>query len=442
MGNPNAERIQYIPREVITSALNDDRQTMAFTGYLKQNDVVDIHDIDASGNILSTLASGLTISAIDEDIAVVLSATVDTSAPTGTYVLEVRQIDDAHEALERLFRRTFKGSATSFNLRQAIVGQKLNSPSGGKGTYQVADVAFWRDGDTVDLLGDEGVIASAATIESISPRADDSNNLSQIVLTTTPDTSAFTNPIIINRTINMQEAVYRVQEDVDQIDKPVGNEDMGTLNGAADKNLVAFETANLFMEASSDMFLDGNKKKLGPAGTRAFLAVGTYPANSDALKVTSMILDDDGDKSDLILTDPAGSSSALAVTVSGSFNTGYTVDVSLETDGGSALISTAAEVAAAINAHATAKRIMQAQYGGDGSGVMAAAGSANLAGSVDGSGDYSEVEQVYENSIANTGFKWICFHIFPSLPNRPNNPPSQSEDLVVGYKRPLENIDR
>jgi len=441
MGNPNAERTQYIPREVITSALSDDKQTMAFTGYLEQNDVVDIHDVDASGNILSTLATGLTILGINPNVAVVLSAVVDTSAPVGTYVLEVRHIDDVHEALERLFRRRFRGSV-NFNLQQPIVDEKLDAPSAGKGTYYVADVSFWRATDEVDILADEGVVATAAVIESVSPKADDSNNLSQIVLTTKPDTSAVTNPIIINRTIDMEKAVYRNQERIDEIDKPVKNEDLSTLNGAPDKNLVAYETANLFKEGSSDAFLDGNKKTPGPIGTRALLAVGTYPGNDDSLKVTSMVLDTDGDKTKLKLTDPAAPTSALAVAITGNFNSGYTVDVSLETDGGSALISTAAEVVAAINADAVARRLMQAQYGGDGSGVMPASGPTNLAGAVAGSGDYSEVEQVYENKIVNTGFLWLCFHVFPTLPNRPNNPPSQSEDVLAGYQRPLENIDR
>ena len=76
------------------------------------------------------------------------------------------------------------------------------------------------------------------------------------------------------------------------------------------------------------------------------------------------------------LTDPAGPTSALAVVVTGAGTSGdpHIIDVSLETDGGSVLISTAAEVAAIVNADGTAGPLLNGTPVGSGLGVVAAEG--------------------------------------------------------------------
>ena len=87
MGQINLIRTQFIAREVITSLSNTANHTLAFTGYYLAGDVVDVLDIDANGTILSTLASNLTIVAINPNTSIVLSAAVDTSVAVGTPVL-------------------------------------------------------------------------------------------------------------------------------------------------------------------------------------------------------------------------------------------------------------------------------------------------------------------------------------------------------------------
>jgi len=76
------------------------------------------------------------------------------------------------------------------------------------------------------------------------------------------------------------------------------------------------------------------------------------------------------------LTDPGGASQPLGVTVTPTVG-GYDIDVSLATDGGSAIISTAAQVVAAVNAHLTALQLVVAS--GTGAGVVTAQGPTNLA---------------------------------------------------------------
>lgn len=77
------------------------------------------------------------------------------------------------------------------------------------------------------------------------------------------------------------------------------------------------------------------------------------------------------------LVDPAGNNQALAVTVSE-----LAISVSLATGSGGAITSTAAQVAAAINADATAKMLISAvvKTGDAGTGVVTALAATNLAG--------------------------------------------------------------
>jgi hypothetical protein len=85
--------------------------------------------------------------------------------------------------------------------------------------------------------------------------------------------------------------------------------------------------------------------------------------------------------------------------------------------------------------------LVQVQYGGDGTGVVSTFGATSLAGGADnGTGDYAELPQVFENLIAQTGYKWISFHIRPSERNRMKIPPTNSEELVIDYRKPLHNV--
>jgi hypothetical protein len=81
------------------------------------------------------------------------------------------------------------------------------------------------------------------------------------------------------------------------------------------------------------------------------------------------------------LKDPAAPGQSLSITVNKTV-TGWDIIVSLATDGGSAIISTAAQVIAAVNAHLTSLQLLVASNtsGSSGAGVVAAVAIAPLTG--------------------------------------------------------------
>ena len=435
MGQMNLIRTQFIAREVITSLANAVNHTMAFTGYYLVGDVVDVLDIDVNGNVLSTLANNLTILSINPNTSVVLSSAVDTSAAVGTPVLSCQIIDDGQEAVDRLYRRVpFSSSGIDFDLRQDILFEVQDSPIVGQTTYSVADTAFWRAGDTLDALADEGLIGSA-TVVSVNVNADAANNLSTIVIDDVlPFVSGFTNPFILDTSITVQQAIERNQERIDGIDTPIENEYMGVGDGA----LLAFKTNQLFVQNTSKLLLDGRRLRLGTAGTRAALTQG---AGNSQLLFTSMILGLLGNEVEVRVQAGAGFTISItknfAASAAGSY-TGSLYRITINDNGGAA---TAAQIAAAINANVTAKAIVQVRYGGDGTGLVAAFGPTNLSGGLDnGTGDYAEIEQVYNNLLTATGFMWLSINIRRDQVNRMHKPPQDDEELVVDYRRATENI--
>lgn len=427
MGQLNLVRTEFVPRVTVVAPANDDLQPVNFTGYFQVGDTVDVIDEDANGNVTSVLADNLTILAIDPGVSLTLSAVVDTTLAVGTPKIVCQNIDDGQEAMDRLYRKTFSAGNVEFLLRQDILAQALNSPIGGQTLYDVEDVSFIRVGDVFDILADEGLVQAGVVIAAVSPNSDDTNNKATVAITTVVDTSTFTNPFLLARNITVQKAIARNQERIDEIDRPVENEDLGL----GDNRTCAFETSSLFVQGSSKVFLDGVRKKLGTAGTRASLTQG---AGNSQLIYTSLIPGLKGN--DIKVRVQAGA--GLTVSVTGSFNAGPTVTIN--NNGGAA---TSAQIAAALLADATAKRLIQVQYGGNGSGVVAAFGPTNLAGGLDnGTGDYAEVEQVFENLIVDTGYKWIIFHVRPNENNRMNKPPEDDEEVTLDYRRPSENVNR
>lgn len=419
MGQPNLERIAFRPQEQITSLVNDDRQLLAFTGYYKLGDTVDIYDLDANGCCISILGTR-TIIAIEKDVALIFDSPIDTSTATGTPFAFTRNIDDGQEAIDRLYR--FSNQLTC-EQNIPIVAQSLNTPSAGKTTYEVDDIGFLRVGDTIEVIADEGT-SGTAIIESIAVNADQANNRSEIVIDTLIDTSTLTSPRI-KFDLSICSGLNRLKTDIDAIDWPVENEDMDV----GECSLTAFEVDNLFVQGSSKVFLDGVRKRLGSVGSRASHAQGIGDA---ALLYTSMILGINGNGTKVAVVSGAG----LTVTVTGSLTAGYTISVN---DNSGA--ATAAEIAAAIEADPIARRIVQAVYGGNGTGVVATFAATSLTGGAnDGSGDYAELPQLFENKIANTGFKWISFWIIPADRNRMNAAPKCDEELVIDYRRPLRNV--
>jgi hypothetical protein len=425
MGQTNLKRSQFNPRVTVTTPQNDDKQFVDFTGYFEIGDVVDVIDEDVNGNITSVLADNLTVLAINPNVALTLSSAVDTTLALGTPKIYCQQIDDGQDAVDRLYRRKHQGEV-EFIEREDILDRRLNFPSAGKTTYYVANTSFWRAGDTADILADEGLVASGVIIDSVNPNADAANNRSTIVITTLVDTSTFTNPLLLNRTITAQSAIRRNQERIDGIDQPVENEDLGVGDGS----LTAWEMIDLYVQHSTKLTLDGRRLKKGTAGTRAFLTQG---AGNAQLIYTSMILGTDGNKTRVAVTAGAG----IVVTITGNFASGYNISVT-----NNAGAATAVQIANALNAHAVAKRLVQVQYGGDGSGIPATFVLTFLASGLnDGTGDYAEIPQIFENLIVTTGFKWISLHIRPNERNRLNTPPQDDEELVIDYRQAGDNID-
>ena len=214
---------------------------------------------------------------------------------------------------------------------------------------------------------------------------------------------------------------------------------MNVLNGVCDGFHTAFETVNLFLANSSKPFYDGSRPHLGAAGTRA---THTQGATNSQLDFTSMILGTLGNEVEIEVVNAPG----LAVTITKDFKwtpgtlfTDSVYRVSINSNSGAA---TAKEIADAINADAEARRIMQVVYGGDGSGVVVPFGPTNLLGGLDdGTKDYAEIEQVFENEIVATGRKFISFHIRPNDPlnNRMVEPLNQDEEIYIDYRKMLVN---
>ncbi len=421
MGNTLAKRIQFKGKEPILNPVDSTIQEMAFTGFFLPGDIVDFIEFDTDGNQVSVISDNVTINSIDPNVSVILNASVDTTnVTTGLAFIVPQPIDDAESALDRLYRQA---GATLIPVRQNILAQELNAPIGGQTTYEVDDVSFFRAGDAFEVLADEGS-QGTGNIVSVDPNADAINNRSEIVIDSVIDALAVTNPKIIIL-LTAEQMIRRNQERIDGIDTPVENED----KGVGDANTIAFFANNLFVQGSSKLLLDGRRLKRGISGTRASLTQGA--ANSQLI-YTSIIMGLDGNDTEVQVASGAG----FTIAVTGNYKNGFTVIIN---DNGGA--ATSEELADALNADADVKKLVQVQFGGDGSGVVSAFGPSNLAGGLDdGTGDYAELEQVFENVIVSTGFNLLALHIRANETNRLSSPPEDDEELVVDYRRATENV--
>jgi hypothetical protein len=114
-------------------------------------------------------------------------------------------------------------------------------------------------------------------------------------------------------------------------------------------------------------------------GTKASLTTALAGANNDLVH-TARQYGSAGNILQVQYVDPAANSQALAVTVVGSL-----IRVSLATNGGGAITSTASLVMAAINAHVTAKTLIVSTLAASntGAGVVVASAAVNLTGGTD-----------------------------------------------------------
>jgi len=423
MSQANAERSQYDARQLITSAQNDDVQQVNDTAFFKRGDTVNIILIDADGCNVSSVYTDVIVSGFCPEEKLVFDQVIDTSSPpAGTqFYVENKDLWDVQQALDRLYKCFSEPTDYPFPADPNILSQELDTPIVGQARYEVdGQVICFEAGDEIQIVCDEG-IAYTGTVVS----RDISNN--KIVLDSSVDLSAFTNCCLVNLTLTLKEVIGRLKSSV--VEGPVCNEDLAL----GDCKLTTYETASIFVDGCEAVYLDGSRLKRGTCGTKATLS---NDAGNAELILTSQILGLDGNKTELVLVDPAAPSSPLSVAVTGSYNSGFTITVSLETDGGSTIISTAADVAAAIDLDADARRIVLAQFGGDGTGVQSALSATPLAGGLDdGTGDYCTSERLENNVIVGTGYSWVLLHIRPDEKNRLHSPPKNDEDLIIDYRK-------
>lgn len=432
MGQKNADTVEFRPWNLIQDSINSNVHTVdpKCIKMLRVGDIVDILEIESlnTEQVLSFIASDVEVLSINPgNNKVTFDSSFDTSGLTGIPYLKIDNIDDVQVALERALCDP-SGSAP-FDLRQNILDFEADKPSAGKGLYDVADVSLWRVGDTVRVIDDSGVLISSTTVFGINVNADDTNNKATIAVNDNTVIPLGANPFIQNLTINGELATKRNQERIDEIDRPYRNR---LPLAQPDGFHGCFEYPELFVNGSAEVYIDGNKKFPGQAGTLASLVQGALP--NGQMTFSSMILNLFGNQTQVEVVSAAG----FGVTVTGNHKQGFLVQVNNNSDA-----ATAKEICDAINADVDARKIVQAIYSGTGATAVTAFGPTNLAGGLDDSTrDYAELEQVFENKRSGTGFKFISFNIRTDLPNRMNKVPRDSEEMDIAFVKAQENQDR
>lgn len=431
MGQTNLIRTEFMPCEILTSSVDSTLQELAFTSYFKVGDLVDVVAKDSHGCYVgSALAENLTVCGILSCESLTFDASVDTTTAlpaggVGWYAV-AKAIDDGQEAIDRLYRCYTKfDTAGNYQICEDIVDSVSAFPSAGQTTLYVNDVNCFLAGDAYQVTCSGTGLAASGSIVEVDEEADEANNMSRIVIDVAVDLSGETGCQICSTDLSIKDIIMRLKQTIDLIDRPVENE----LIGQGDCDQVAFETDELFLAGSSKLLLDGRRLTLGTAGTRATYVHG---AGNAELTYTSMVLGTNGNDVSVEIVSAAGT----AVTVTGSFEDGDKL-ISVNNDSGTA---TAEEIADAINADSDARKWVQVQFGGDGTGTPAALSATNLAGGLDdGTGDYAELRPIIDNEITLTGYKWVSLWILPDDRNRLKLAPRDSEDIVIDYRRPLHN---
>ncbi len=416
MGQPNAKRLEFASIQNLTSATNDDFQTLADTALVKVGDVLEFWDRNAAG-CLETLIGTRTVTGVCPDTSITLDSAIDLTTVTGTAAIRNRNIWDVQQAIERLYRQGHEPQDYIINWDSAITASVLDTPIVGQSLQSVGDATCWGAGDGWAIISDEG-LAGSGTVIGI----DAATN--QVTIDDSIDTSLLTNPKLINTSVDLKTQLMRLKSIIDQLGAPACD----YFDGDCD-DTVWYSTQSM-VQNSSEFYLDGVRKRKGTCGTQASLVNG---AGNNELTFTSLILGIYGNDIDIALVDPAAASQPLTVSVSGTWEgADRLISVSLATDGGSVITSTAQDVADAINADADAKKLVQAIYGGDGTGLQSALVATPLAGGLDdGTGDYCEIQNLSNNALG--AFEIVSLHIRPSENNRLSCPPEESEEIDLCY---------
>ena len=135
-----------------------------------------------------------------------------------------------------------------------------------------------------------------------------------------------------------------------------------------------------------------NKYSPAVAASKTF---GT-PGDDSAITFTAKTPGTAGNDISITIANPGTASQQLSVTVGGTGNKDITISLATGTDGNK--VSTAAEVAEAVNDYSAAKNLVVATAHGDGAGVVAAA-AAQLEGGADSSATGAEGVLLYDVDV-------------------------------------------
>jgi hypothetical protein len=401
----DARRTQFDPCRDLTSALNDDRQTLTNTALMQVGDTLAFYDKDASGCIDFANPLGTrTVTAICTDAAVVYDSAIDLTVVTGTAVICIRDLDDVQVVLERLDIYT-QPENYPYRIQPAIVGSEYDVPIASQARHQVADI-----------ICDSGLAVTANVVS-----VDVGNQ--KVVIDDNTDLSLETGCKLVNMTLTLALHLKRLKADIGGIRIYHHFLDDG------DCDHTAYKYGEVFLPDTTEVRADGPEPRKGTCGTLAFLEHGTFPGSNDSLRLDSLVT---GTNANTKLSFEVVSAAGTAVTVTGSWDNSDIL-ISINNDTGNA---TAAQMAAALAADPSASRYFHARYGGDGTGNPGALAATPFAGGLDDwTGDYCELEQLEGNLISGTGYRWISFHVDPDDPNRLSSPHRTSEEIWSHYSK-------
>lgn len=416
MSQMDARRSQFDPCRDLTSALNDDTQTLTNTSLMLVGDTIAFYNKDASGCIDFANPIGTrTVTAICTDASFVYDSAIDLTVVTGTAVACIRNLDDVQVVIDRISDYT-QPENYPYRISPSIVSSEYDVPVIGQARHKIAECAqLYEAGDLVHIICDSGLAVTANVVE-----VDVGNQ--KVTIDDNTDLAAETGCKLVNMTLTLALHLKRLKADI------AGIRVYHSFLDDGDCDHTAFQYGEVFLPATTELRMDGNEPRKGTCGTLAGLDVGVFPGSNDSLRLDSLVTGTNGNAISFEIISAAGT----AVTVSGSWDGGDLL-VSINNDTGGA---TAAAMAAALAADPSASRYFHARYGGDGLGNPGALVATPMAGGLaDHTGDYCEIEQLEGNLITGTGYMWISFHIDPDNPNRMSAPPRTSEEVWSHYSK-------
>ena len=411
MPQSDALRLQLSACRELTSSIDSVRQTLTNTGYFKIGDVVDIYDKDSAG-CLGTSQGTRTINGICPNEAIVFDSTFDTSSFTGTPTICNRSLQNLQDAHDRWAECHVHAQNRLIWPAVSITAHQQDTPIVGQMTVTLpSDAICFDTGDSYQVICDSGIVISGTVVSN-------DLGLNEIILDDSADLTSETNCKLVGTSLTEMQLFSRLKSSITSVRK------YGHHCGVGNCNQTVFKLSEVFVQDSLEVHADAGWLKRGTCGT---LADDTQGAGNSEVTFTSRILNTNGNSVQWEYIAGAG---APVVTVTGDFPT-FTVTIT----GDSAGTATAQDVADAINASAAAELIGYAIYGGDGTGVLTPFAATALTGGLnDATYDFCELEQVVNNVVTASGYRYFAMNIRDETePNRWQSPPRDSEEMSCSY---------